>query len=45
MDCVLPKWSDNLLLINQSFMDSSTELSCLDSYYRCMSLPDASKTE
>ena len=46
MDCVLPKWSDNLLLINQSFMDSTHSSSELKvASIPTMSLPEASKTK
>ena len=42
MDCVLPKYSNNLL-INQPFMDSSSELEVAS--IPTESLPEATKTE
>ena len=42
-DYVLPRWSDNLLSINQSFTDSSSE--CEVALISTKSFPEASKTE
>ena len=43
MGCVLPRWSDNLLSINQSFTDFSSELKV--AWISTISFPEASKTE
>ena len=43
MDCIVPRWSDNLLSINQSFTDSSSEFKV--AIISTKSFPEASKTE
>ena len=43
MDCALPKWSDNLLLINQSFTDFGSKLKAAS--IPTKPLPKTSKTD